>query len=112
MPASVAASHVEGRQAASFSQRVRRLSSARTCYPTLPLASVQAEAPESVELLCPAWRYALLRDHLRITRQLACQPKPAAARAREKRAAGERRLVENTGLEPVTSWLQTRRSPS
>ena len=23
-----------------------------------------------------------------------------------------RRLVENTGLEPVTSWLQTRRSPS
>jgi hypothetical protein len=24
----------------------------------------------------------------------------------------ERRLVENTGLEPVTSWLQTRRSPS
>ena len=21
-------------------------------------------------------------------------------------------LVENTGLEPVTSWLQTRRSPS
>jgi hypothetical protein len=24
----------------------------------------------------------------------------------------ERNLVENTGLEPVTSWLQTRRSPS
>ena len=24
----------------------------------------------------------------------------------------ERKLVENTGLEPVTSWLQTRRSPS
>ena len=23
-----------------------------------------------------------------------------------------RKLVENTGLEPVTSWLQTRRSPS
>ena len=22
------------------------------------------------------------------------------------------KLVENTGLEPVTSWLQTRRSPS
>jgi hypothetical protein len=28
------------------------------------------------------------------------------------RAPCERRLVENTGLEPVTSWLQTRRSPS
>ena len=24
----------------------------------------------------------------------------------------EQRVVENTGLEPVTSWLQTRRSPS
>jgi len=24
----------------------------------------------------------------------------------------ERGMVENTGLEPVTSWLQTRRSPS
>ena len=23
-----------------------------------------------------------------------------------------RRVLENTGLEPVTSWLQTRRSPS
>ena len=27
-------------------------------------------------------------------------------------AGGRRRLVENTGIEPVTSWLQTRRSPS
>ena len=34
---------------------------------------------------------------------------PAVA-ARE--ASIQRRLVENTGLEPVTSWLQTRRSPS
>ena len=30
----------------------------------------------------------------------------------EARASSERKLVENTGLEPVTSWLQTRRSPS
>jgi hypothetical protein len=28
------------------------------------------------------------------------------------RGAVERTLVENTGIEPVTSWLQTRRSPS
>ena len=28
------------------------------------------------------------------------------------RCSRTRRLVENTGLEPVTSWLQTRRSPS
>jgi hypothetical protein len=34
----------------------------------------------------------------------------------DPRAAGRKQdrenLVENTGLEPVTSWLQTRRSPS
>jgi hypothetical protein len=27
-------------------------------------------------------------------------------------SAAKQTLVENTGLEPVTSWLQTRRSPS
>ena len=49
---------------------------------------------------------------------------PAFAGARQLRRGGlrdracqaaapeGRRLVENTGLEPVTSWLQTRRSPS
>jgi hypothetical protein len=40
-------------------------------------------------------------------RRLACQP--SLTRMIGKR---EQRLVENTGLEPVTSWLQTRRSPS
>ena len=35
---------------------------------------------------------------------------PAAARFRV--GSGGKNLVENTGLEPVTSWLQTRRSPS
>jgi hypothetical protein len=40
-----------------------------------------------------------------------------ACRARLRLAISDqastgRRLVENTGLEPVTSWLQTRRSPS
>jgi hypothetical protein len=35
---------------------------------------------------------------------------PTVAHAPEGKR--ERRLVENTGLEPVTSWLQTRRSPS
>ena len=35
---------------------------------------------------------------------------PTVAHARVGKR--ERRLVENTGLEPVTSWLQTRRSPS
>ena len=29
-----------------------------------------------------------------------------------KARVSERGMVENTGLEPVTSWLQTRRSPS
>ena len=32
--------------------------------------------------------------------------------ARFRVSSSRRRLVENTGLEPVTSWLQTRRSPS
>ena len=35
---------------------------------------------------------------------------PPAVAASE--ASAQRRLVENTGIEPVTSWLQTRRSPS
>ncbi len=34
---------------------------------------------------------------------------PGEASARQSRALNK---VENTGLEPVTSWLQTRRSPS
>ncbi len=47
------------------------------------------------------------------------RPEPrAVARAapathpRRRRAKTLTNLVENTGLEPVTSWLQTRRSPS
>ena len=35
-----------------------------------------------------------------------------ASRSPLTRQLRRRRLVENTGLEPVTSWLQTRRSPS
>ena len=39
---------------------------------------------------------------------LACRTETSLLRSLKAR----RRLVENTGLEPVTSWLQTRRSPS
>jgi hypothetical protein len=40
-----------------------------------------------------------------------CWPaQPKASRLAKPQA--RRRLVENTGIEPVTSWLQTRRSPS
>jgi hypothetical protein len=35
-----------------------------------------------------------------------------AARCKPDAVESNRNLVENTGLEPVTSWLQTRRSPS
>ena len=54
-------------------------------------------------------------------RIFSCQkisPSPSALRACRDFAARQafmqawRRLVENTGIEPVTSWLQTRRSPS
>ncbi len=46
--------------------------------------------------------------------RLACQPKLAFVAGLPSRSPfiSGRRLVENTGLEPVTSWLQTRRSPS
>ena len=37
---------------------------------------------------------------------------PGPANRTHRRADASERLVENTGLEPVTSWLQTRRSPS
>ena len=49
------------------------------------------------------------------SRQTLSSPAVAAAgrlRAEARGANRERRMVENTGLEPVTSWLQTRRSPS
>ena len=39
-------------------------------------------------------------------RQLVAPGRSAAIMLRREK------LVENTGLEPVTSWLQTRRSPS
>jgi hypothetical protein len=40
------------------------------------------------------------------------QPKRFRAWHLQARLFTSRRLVENTGIEPVTSWLQTRRSPS
>ena len=40
------------------------------------------------------------------------QPSLSWLANRSSSESRERRLVENTGLEPVTSWLQTRRSPS
>jgi hypothetical protein len=43
------------------------------------------------------------------------QPVPSVFALRRdnfSRTSQSEKLVENTGLEPVTSWLQTRRSPS
>src|SRR5688500_7193117 len=61
---------------------------------------------------CPPSPFVLRRDSLRNLEAGL----PAVARFAWPRlanqAARERRLVENTGLEPATSWLQTRRSPS
>ncbi len=52
--------------------------------------------------------------HARDSHRVAChfhRAGPAEASHQRRLKAG-RNLVENTGLEPVTSWLQTRRSPS
>ncbi len=84
-------------------------------------AHVRAQATIALRLGCQS--SLSLPTHSRLTRNrstfakaimagqpspfwLACQPKLMAL------SSHERRLVENTGLEPVTSWLQTRRSPS
>ena len=66
------------------------LSSAGTFYSTRFTRPMQA--PRLENLSTPAGRSAI------------------PPRARRARQVG--RVVENTGLEPVTSWLQTRRSPS
>jgi hypothetical protein len=42
----------------------------------------------------------------------ACQTRVETVGLPSRSSQRERRLVENTGIEPVTSWLQTRRSPS
>ena len=76
-------------------------SCAGTFYLTLLACPMQAEASQS------SIRFNSRRQ------SLTSRPCPPSRR-RDLHAAGSggRRLVENTGLEPVTSWLQTRRSPS
>jgi hypothetical protein len=49
---------------------------------------------------------------LRATVDILRQRLPGSPSEAARAASDSRRMVENTGLEPVTSWLQTRRSPS
>ena len=65
---------------------------ARERFPPNPLGSLTRGAPKPHAVRSP------FKDQ-------PGHPLPAEAR-------GASDLVENTGLEPVTSWLQTRRSPS
>jgi hypothetical protein len=58
-------------------------------------------APAGALTRSRAWRASFAR------RQSRSRPTPGSLTV-----STGRRLVENTGLEPVTSWLQTRRSPS
>jgi hypothetical protein len=53
----------------------------------------------------------ILRLHRPAPRERRGNTAPAVRR-RGARSAPPANTVENTGLEPVTSWLQTRRSPS
>ena len=62
--------------------------------------------------------YSVVEDHGRLDLRsppgaaFRLRPVSLPGRARHVRAASRVEVVENTGLEPVTSWLQTRRSPS
>jgi hypothetical protein len=97
-----------GRVGTSFTQMgsASNLSSAGTFYPTPPACPMQAEGSRSLSFR----RVLPLTTAVRRTRERgwASEPQPSA------NAGGICNLneVENTGLEPVTSWLQTRRSPS
>jgi hypothetical protein len=66
----------------------------------IQLSKNLGESLARAQQTCPPSRFALRRDSLRCF---------GACRAVAPKG---RRLVENTGIEPVTSWLQTRRSPS
>ena len=84
--------------------------------------------PETKDLVHQHHRYTacVVVGKTTVCRIFSCQrsdgdyvPKPFAdpviaglAEAHGRFSGRERRLVENTGLEPATSWLQTRRSPS
>jgi hypothetical protein len=46
------------------------------------------------------------------SRFVVYEPRPSAATSQRGLNGLASNKVENTGLEPVTSWLQTRRSPS
>jgi hypothetical protein len=67
--------------------------------------------PQLVRSRGPLWTPLRSRGRLAFARRLG----PRRPKTLDRPLAGPssgRRLVENTGLEPVTSWLQTRRSPS
>ena len=102
------------------SQQARVLLRARRHSPEL--AIVTSASPECklkrqsiISLTLPRSTFAL-RGYGATTSRLARRGLPSRSSLplwlRSARASAERRLVENTGLEPVTSWLQTRRSPS
>ena len=57
---------------------------------------LRRDSGERVRKELPFAGYSVVKELLSFTRAIA----------------RERNMVENTGLEPVTSWLQTRRSPS
>ena len=60
-----------------------------------------------------AFAFRLRRDRLSNSSIHPSTYQAYLAEARVVRGGSSwRKLVENTGLEPVTSWLQTRRSPS
>jgi hypothetical protein len=79
--------------------------------PNLPGVSGALPLDQPSNLTSPRLRDASRASNLGLT-PAPFQPGWLASRSRLRVRSSGRRLVENTGLEPVTSWLQTRRSPS
>jgi hypothetical protein len=84
-----------------FSYRLSALGFQLDDLETLAQRSLKSEA----EVRCEAAPSRRRRDQKH-------QPTFSVLRAASCSRLSHKRLVENTGLEPVTSWLQTRRSPS
>src|SRR6186713_1905028 len=88
-------------------------------FATVPLPNPHLENTARVLWIrkkLPFAEYSIDKEHRRLPSTIAVTVITAnlarVAPARHRAPQSRKLVVENTGLEPVTSWLQTRRSPS